>query len=144
VSNFDTANLEAIWQAGGEGHLACNQVLYHLKERAIEHAVLPWCRAKNVSVVAYSPFGSGDFPAPSSAGGKILQQVADRHDATPFQIALQFLLRDPAMFVIPKASTALHAAENAAAANVALSNSDVDAIDHVFPLGRAQKHLPML
>ena len=144
VSNFDTANLEAIWQVGGEGQMACNQVLYHLQERAIEHAVLPWCKANNVSVVAYSPFGSGEFPAPSSAGGRVLQQVAERHGATPFQVALQFLLRDPAMFVIPKTSSAVHAAENAAAGGLVLTPNDVQTIDRVFPLGPAQRHLPMI
>jgi diketogulonate reductase-like aldo/keto reductase len=144
VSNFDTGDLDAIWRAGGEGRLACNQVLYHLQERAIEHAVMPWCREKNVSVVAYSPFGSGDFPTPSSAGGVILEKIAQRQGATARQIALCFLLRDNAVFVIPKASTAAHAAENAAAAGLSLSDADLEAIDRAFPRGKAARHLPML
>ena len=64
--------------AGG-GRIACNQVLYHLKERAIEHAVIPWCEANGVAVVAYSPFGHNDFPQPRSKGGEVLQ--ADRRRA---------------------------------------------------------------
>jgi diketogulonate reductase-like aldo/keto reductase len=43
VSNFDLSDLEEVWDIAGEGHLVCNQVLYHLQERAIEHAVIPWC-----------------------------------------------------------------------------------------------------
>ena len=144
VSNFDTGDLDALWRAGGEGRVACNQVLYHVKERAIEHAVLPWCREKNVSVVAYSPFGSGNFPAPSSTGGAILEQIAQHHGATARQVALCFLLRDDAVFVIPKASTAAHAAENAAASSLTLREADLQAIDRAFPKGKPSRHLPML
>ncbi len=144
VSNFDVDDLDAVWRAGGQGRMACNQVLYHLQERAIEHAVLPWCTAHGVSVVAYSPFGSGDFPPPSSAGGMVLQQVADRHGATPRQVALRFLLRDPAVLAIPKASRAAHAAENAAAGDLALTEADLLAVERAFPRGKPPRHLPML
>ncbi len=144
VSNFDIGELDAIWQAGGERRMACNQVLYHLRERAIEHAVLPWCTAKGVGVVAYSPFGSGDFPSPSSKGGVALQDIADRHGATPRQVALAFLLREPAMFAIPKASSAEHAAENAAAGDLILTDADLHALDAAFPLGKRPRHLPMI
>ena len=78
----------------GEGKIACNQVLYHLQERAIEHAVIPWCARHGVAVVAYSPFGHDDFPAPASAGGKLLAKIADAHKATPRQVALSFLVRE--------------------------------------------------
>src|SRR3954463_3556424 len=76
VSNFDVDDLDELLAVAGEGKIACNQVLYHLKERAIEHAVVPWCERHGVAVVAYSPFGHDDFPAPSSAGGKLLQDIA--------------------------------------------------------------------
>src|SRR5246500_5321704 len=72
VSNFDAVDLDELVDAAGEGRIACNQVLYHLKERAIEHAVIPWCAQHGVAVVAYSPFGHNDFPPASSAGGKLL------------------------------------------------------------------------
>src|ERR1700761_4679282 len=57
VSNFDANDLDEILAVSGEGKIACNQVLYHLKERAIEHTVIPWCAHHGVAVVAYSPFG---------------------------------------------------------------------------------------
>jgi diketogulonate reductase-like aldo/keto reductase len=65
----------------GEGKIACNQVLYHLQERAIEHAVIPWCEQHGVAVVAYSPFGHNDFPSPRSKGGEVLQAIAEAHGA---------------------------------------------------------------
>ena len=70
LSNFDAPHLEAARQIAGDGRIACNQVLYHLEERGIEHKVIPWCEAHGVAVVGYSPFGSGDFPGPRSAGGR--------------------------------------------------------------------------
>src|SRR5215475_28798 len=73
VSNFDTDDLDEILDVAGEGKIACNQVLYHLKERAIEHAVTPWCARHGVAVVAYSPFGHNDFPSLQSKGGELLQ-----------------------------------------------------------------------
>src|SRR6201994_4097643 len=69
VSNFDSDDLGELLAVAGQGKIACNQVLYHLHERAIEHAVIPWCRQHGVAVVAYSPFGHDDFPPPRSKGG---------------------------------------------------------------------------
>jgi diketogulonate reductase-like aldo/keto reductase len=144
VSNFDEDDLEEAWGKGGAGRLACNQVLYHLKERAIEHAVIPWCLAHGVAVVAYSPYGHDDFPRPDSAGGRVLQEIADAHGATPRQVALRFLLRWPNMFVIPKASSAGHAEENAGAGQLHLSAAELDRIDRAFPRGPRPSALPMI
>lgn len=144
VSNFDAGDLAELADLAGEGRIVCNQVLYHLNERAIEHSVIPWCEAHGVAVVAYSPFGHDDFPAPQSAGGKVLQQIAARYNATPRQVALSFLTRQPSMFAIPKASSSSHAAENAGAGSVTLTESDIAALDKAFPLGREPRSLPML
>jgi diketogulonate reductase-like aldo/keto reductase len=144
VSNFDVDDLDELLAVAGEGKIACNQVLYHLKERAIEHAVVPWCERHGVAVVAYSPFGHDDFPAPSSAGGKLLQDIAKAHAATPRQVALAFLTRGPSLLAIPKASNAEHAAENAAAGALDLSKDEIAAIDQAFPRGPKPRGLPML
>ena len=74
VSNFDVPDLEEAWEIAGAGRLVCNQVLYHLQERAIEHAVLPWCEENGVAVVGYAPFGHGKFPGPRTHGGRVLQE----------------------------------------------------------------------
>ncbi|WP_407165671.1 aldo/keto reductase [Bradyrhizobium sp. ORS 111] len=144
VSNFDTADLDELLDVAGEGKIACNQVLYHLQERAIEHAVIPWCAQHGVAVVAYSPFGHDDFPSPSSKGGAVLQSIARAHKATPRQVALSFLIRDPSVLAIPKASSADHAAENAAAGTLTLSGAEVAALDKAFPRGSKPRSLPML
>ncbi|WNV11176.1 aldo/keto reductase [Tardiphaga sp. 709] len=144
VSNFDVDDLNELSKLAGKGAIACNQVLYHLQERAIEHRVIPWCESHGVAVVAYSPFGHNDFPSPRSPGGKILQQIADAHLATPRQVALAFLIRQPTVFAIPKASSAAHAADNAAASGLTLSTAELADIGKVFPLGREPSSLPML
>jgi diketogulonate reductase-like aldo/keto reductase len=144
VSNFDVSDLEEVEQITGETGVVCNQVLYHLQERAIEHAVLPWCEQHGVAVTAYSPFGHDDFPDGHTPGGRVLADVAKAHDATTRQIALAFLTRQPSVFAIPKASTVAHVEENAGAFDIQLSAAEIALIDAAFPRGRPRRALPML
>jgi diketogulonate reductase-like aldo/keto reductase len=144
VSNFGVPELDEALEIAGEGRIACNQVLYHLGERAIEHAVLPWCAEHGVALVAYSPFGSGRFPSPASRGGAVLAEVAKARGATPHQVALAFLLREPDVIAIPKASRAAHTADNAGADGLNLEPGEIARIDAAFPRGRARGELPML
>lgn len=134
VSNFDVADLAEAHAAAGPGKLACNQVLYHLGDRTIEHDVIPWCDKHGVAVVAYSPFGSaGGFPTRSSPGGKALADVGKPLGATARQVALAYLLRRA--FVIPKASRVEHVAENAGAAALTLDEMAIARLDRAFPRG---------
>jgi diketogulonate reductase-like aldo/keto reductase len=145
VSNFDVQDLDQVAAIAGAGHPACNQVLCHLLERAIEHAVLPWCRRHGSAVVAYTPFGqSSRIFDGESKQARVLREIAQAHAATPRQVALRFLLRHPEMFVIPKASDISHVNENAGASTLKLSDSDIARIDAAFPLGRAPRELPMI
>jgi len=143
VSNFDVPELEEVWRLAG-ARLACNQVLYHLQERAIEHAVIPWCEQHGVAVVAYSPFGSGAFPEARTKGGRVLQTIGRAHDATARQVALAYLLRNPAVFTIPKAGRADHVEDNAGAAGLRLSADEVALLERAFPRGRRPRELPTL
>ncbi|TFV79870.1 aldo/keto reductase [Bradyrhizobium frederickii] len=144
VSNFDADDLDEILDVSGKGRIACNQVLYHLKERAIEHAVIPWCEKHGVAVVAYSPFGHDDFPDARSKGGAVLARIAEARRATPRQVALSFLTRATTVFAIPKASSAEHAGENAAAGDLVLTKDEIGALDAAFPRGPKPRSLPML
>jgi diketogulonate reductase-like aldo/keto reductase len=144
VSNFDTEDLHELLAVAGRGKIACNQVLYHLQERAIEHAVIPWCEAHGVAVVAYSPFGHNEFPQARSTAGRVLQSIAEAHGASARQVALAFLTRASSVFAIPKASTPEHAADNAAAGKLVLGKDEIAALDSAFPLGPKPRSLPML
>ena len=143
VSNFDEGELAEVIAIAGEGRCASNQVLYHLQERAIEHAVLSYCNDHDVAVVAYSPFGSGRFPTPDSRGGRVLEEVAAAHGTRPHQVALAFLLRQ-GVFAIPKSSTVEHVETNAAAARLELSDAEAERIHAAFPLGRRRRGVPVL
>lgn len=144
VSNFDVENLEEARAIAGAEQIACNQVLYHLDERGVEHAVLPWCERHRVALVAYSPFGAGRFPSERTERGRALAELARARGATPRQIALAFLVRHPAVLAIPKASTEAHVVENAGAGDLELSDQEIRVIDSAFPRGRAPVSLPTL
>lgn len=144
VSNFDEEELERAIEIAGPGKIACNQVLYHLAERAIEHAVVPFCEKHGIAVVGYTPFGVRAFPPGGSAGAKVLEGVARKHDATVRQVALAFLSRRPSSFAIPKSSQATHVLENSGAGSLALDAADEAAIDSAFPLGRRRRGVPTL
>ncbi len=136
VSNFDVSDMEELFSISEKA--VCNQVLYHLEERAIEHAVMPWCEKHGVAVVAYSPFGSGRFPK-----HRVLDEVAKAHGATARQVALAFLTLKHFLFAIPKSENPTHTAENAGAAKVKLTAQDIDKLDKAFPRGRPRA-LPMI
>lgn len=144
VSNFDENDLDEALTVAGAGRIACNQVLYHLRERAIEHAVIPWCERHGVAVTAYSPFGHDDFPAPGSAGGRVLGEIAAAHGATARQVALAFLTRRPSVFAIPKAGRLAHVEDNAGALRLELTETDLARLDAAFPRGPKPRSLPML
>jgi diketogulonate reductase-like aldo/keto reductase len=145
VSNFDVADLDEVAAIAGAGHPACNQVLYHLTERAIEHAVLPWCQRHGTAVVAYTPFGQSTAAYdPRTKQGRVLAQIAESHQATARQVALRFLLRHPETFVIPKAASIAHVSENAGANSLELSGDELARIDAAFARGRPGRGLPMI
>jgi diketogulonate reductase-like aldo/keto reductase len=140
VSNFDVADLEEATAIAGPP--ACNQVLYHLEQRAIEHAVIPWCQAHGTAVVAYTPFGKAALYEGATPRGRVLQGIAAAHGATARQVALRFLLRYPNLFVIPKAARLEHVRENAGAGTLELSAADIAALEAAFRRGPPPGELP--
>jgi len=134
VSNFDIPDLEDAQRVLKRHPIACNQILYHLRDRAAEAQVLPYCARHQIAIVGYSPFGQGDFPSARSRQGQVLAKIAARHDATPHQVALAFLTRELGTFTIPKASDIAHVRENAGAGELVLNADDIAEIDAAFPL----------
>jgi diketogulonate reductase-like aldo/keto reductase len=122
VSNFDVTQLQAAQAALKRERLACNQVLYHLRDRKIERDLLPYCEKHDIAVVGYTPLAKGGFHR------GVVADVARKHGRTPCQVALNFLTRRPCLFTIPKASQPAHVRENAAALDFTLSPEDLKAI----------------
>lgn len=130
VSNFDVADLEEAESILGKGVLAANQVLYHLEDRGAESDVLPWCRRHKVTLVAYSPFGAGRFLADARQRA-VAERLAAQAGLTPRQLALAFLVRDPAVVAIPKAESVAHVRDNAGG-DVEIPRDIAAALDEAF------------
>lgn len=112
VSNFDVEDLMETEQVLQTEQIACNQVLYNLRDRGIERRLLPYCSKKRIAVMGYAPFGHGNFPSPSSREGKLLIEIGRIHNRTPKQVALNYLTRHPSTFTIPKTTRAERVKEN--------------------------------
>lgn len=124
VSNLDVPQMRQAQAALGREHLACNQMLYHLRDRNVEREVLPWCERQKVAVVGYTPLARGGY---MKAGA--VAKVAKARGITPRQVTLNFLTRRPALFTIPKASDPEHIRENAAALAFTLTREEIGLLE---------------
>ena len=134
VSNFDIEELKEAEQALKNEQMASNQVLYHLGNRGIERRLLPYCTEKGIAIVGYSPFEHGNFPSPQSNKGKILEEIAKRHNRTARQVALNFLTRHDNIFTIPKTIRSERVKENSEGVGWKLTENDIMTIDKAFPV----------
>ncbi len=128
VSNFDADDMKKAINLPTGKQIATNQVLYNLARRGIEWDLLPWCRENNIPIMAYSPIEQKAILKNSQ-----LKSVASRHNATPAQIALAWLLQQQGIIAIPKASNPTHVKENSAALNIQLTQEDLTELDKAFP-----------
>jgi diketogulonate reductase-like aldo/keto reductase len=139
VSNFDTDDMQELRGLKNGGAVATNQVLYNLTRRGIEFDLIPACRERRVPIMAYSPIEQGRL-----LRQRALKEIADRHRATPAQVALAWLLRQDGVIAIPKASNEAHVRENCAATDVRLTAEDLAALDRAFPPPTRPEPLAML
>lgn len=144
VSNFDVDDMEASAALAGGEAIATNQVLYNLTNRGIEWDLLPWCNGQGIPVMAYSPFVSAPPALTRLLGNATLKTIADRHDATPAQVALAWLLHQPGVVAIPKAVQPAHVRANRAAYDLALTSDDLKGLDGAFSPPRKKVPLAML
>jgi diketogulonate reductase-like aldo/keto reductase len=140
VSNFDVDDMEELLSLEHGRKCAANQVLYNLGNREIEFDLLPWSQTNKIPIMAYSPVGHSGQLLRNPA----LKKIAQSHDATPAQIALAWMLRQPDVIAIPKASTETHVRDNAASLKIKLTKEDMTDLDGEFPPPKSKKSLPML
>ncbi|MBW6400820.1 aldo/keto reductase [Roseomonas sp. HJA6] len=138
VSNCDVDDLEELGTALAD--CATDQVLYSLEHRGVEFDLLPFCERHRMPVMAYSPVGQGGRMLRNAA----LIEVAQRHDATPAQIAIAWTLRSGKVISIPKAAKAEHVRLNAAAGGIALTAEDLATLDEGFAPPTRKRSLAML
>lgn len=139
VSNFDTAEMQGLEGLDGGGACATNQVLYNLSRRGVEYDLLPWCSARSMPVMAYSPLEQGRL-----AGDRALAEVAARHGATALQVALAWVLERDGVLAIPKASRLDHVRQNRAALDLQLTDADRATLDAAFPPPTSKRPLDIL
>jgi diketogulonate reductase-like aldo/keto reductase len=140
VSNFDLDDMKELLAIENGPNCAANQVLYNLENREIEFDLLPWSQKKKLPIMAYSPVGHGRGLLDNAT----LRKIAKRHDATPAQIALAWLLRQPGVIAIPKSSNEKHVRDNARSIEIKLTKEDLADLDQEFPAPNSKKSLPML
>jgi diketogulonate reductase-like aldo/keto reductase len=139
VSNFDTEDMEELFQIPDGANCATNQILYNVTRRGPEYDLIPWMAARGMPLMAYSPIEQGRLPRSGA-----LQAVAQRHGAGPFQIALAWLRHRTGVMAIPKASSAEHVRENHQALGIRLSTEDLAAIEADFPAPKRKRPLEMI
>jgi diketogulonate reductase-like aldo/keto reductase len=138
VSNFDVADMEELTELPGGDEVSTDQVLYNLQYRGIEFDLLPWCQRRGVPIMAYSPIEQSRLLTHPA-----LRSVAARHDATPAQAALAWVLRRDDVCAIPRASKLTHVRENRAALDIHLSAADLAELDRAFPPPTGKQPLAM-
>ena len=128
VSNLDLRAMERLIDIDGGNDCAANQLLYNLGSRGVEFDLLPWMQARDMPMMAYSPLGRGGL-----LEHPLITDIADRHDASPAQVALAAVLRQDGVIAIPKASTVEHVEANAEALEIRFDAEDLERLDRVFP-----------
>lgn len=134
VSNFDVDGVREAQSYLRSVPLACDQVLYNLRERGPEARLVPYCAQERIALVGYTPFGRGRFPRKEAQPGGVLGRIAAARGKTVRQVMLNFLTRRPNAFAIPKASNVEHVEENAGATGWQLSAEETAEIDAAFPV----------
>lgn len=139
VSNFDTDEMRELASLPSGANVQTNQVLYNLVRRGIEFDLAPWSRQRGIPLMAYSPVEQGAL-----ARNARLDAVAARHDATPAQIALAWVMQQDGVIAIPKASSQEHVRQNVAALDIRLSGEDLADLDRAFPPPTRKRGLEMI
>ena len=138
VSNFDVDDMKELTRLkDGLERIVTNEVLYNLERRGIEWDLLPWMRQRHRPVIAYSPVEEGLLAHPH----RVLKRVAERHDATPVQVALAWAIREDGVIAIPKSADPKHVRENRGAADIKLTKKDLDELNESFPSPEGKKPL---
>ncbi len=139
VSNFDGADMQELAKLPGGAQVASNQVLYNLSRRGIEYDLLPALRGRGVNLMAYTPIEQGRI-----FGNAALRQVAQRHQATPAQVALAWVIRQDGVLAIPRTGSPEHVRENAGALEIPLTSRDLAELDQAFPPPSGPRALEMI
>ncbi|GAA0399943.1 aldo/keto reductase [Microbispora corallina] len=139
VSNFDVSDMEEVVALPGGAAVQTDQILYNLTRRGPEYELIPWCHERGLPIMAYSPIEQGRL-----LDHQALFDVADRHEVTPAQVALAWVLRNDGVIAIPKSGDPAHVRHNAAALGIHLTHDDLLLLDAAFPPPLSRRPLETL
>jgi len=144
VSNFDIADLKELWQLPGGDQAVANEDLYHLGSRGLDYAVLPWQRAHQLPLIAYSPIAQGDAWGHHLTTNETVKTIAAQHHVSVYQILLAWVIHQPQVLAIPQTSSVAHMTQNIAAADLTLSPDELAQLDQAFPAPTTKQPLDVL
>ena len=142
VSNFDIADMEELMDLPHSNQVAANEDLYNLGSRGIEYSLLPWMRQRHIPLIAYTPVAAGDARG-RLTHDPVVNQIADNHSATAWQIILAWAIRDGNTLAIPQSSDPKHTVDNVLAANITLTDNELAQLDVQFPKPTSKQPLDM-
>ncbi|UUI04281.1 aldo/keto reductase [Oceanobacillus jeddahense] len=133
VSNLDVDDLEQVLDLPGGENCKANQVRYNIANRGIEFDLMPMMEKHDMPVIAYSPIDRGDSFGAELTKQQVLKDIADKHDTDVFQILLAWSIRNDQTIAIPQSSNPEHVLNNLKAADISLTEQDLEQIDRVYP-----------
>lgn len=144
VSNLDLEDMEELWATGHGKNCQINQCLYHIASRGIETVLLPWMRKHHMPMMAYCPLAQGGTLRTRLLSQSILTDMARDKGCTVWQLMLAFLLHSEDIIAIPRTSSSKHAAQNAAAAQITLSEEEMGLLNKAFPAPARREMLDIM
>lgn len=133
VSNFDIDDMQELWQLPEGQNCVVNEDLYNLETRGIEYSLLPWQREHHVPLIAYSPLGRGPKMGSTMMKNEAVLQVAEKHQASAYQILLAWVMQQPDVLAIPKSSSSKHLLSNLKALDIELTPEDLQILEKAYP-----------
>jgi aryl-alcohol dehydrogenase-like predicted oxidoreductase len=151
------ASVDTIRRAHAVHPITALQTEYSIWSRDLEDGILPTCRELGIGLVPYSPLGRGALTGAVTAASlgprdfrrghprfqdtasdevasavEAIRAIADRHGATPGQVAIAWVLAQGDDVVpIPGTKRVAYLEENVAAADVVLTDDDRAALDAI-------------
>lgn len=130
VSNFNTRQMEQLFDVPDGARCATNQVPYSLNNRGIERDLLRWCKQHDVPVMAYSPLGGDNNLV---IGDRTLARIGAAHGCSAAAVALAWVVHNGNVIAIPESGVPAHAKENAVALSLTLTPQEIQTLDAAYP-----------
>jgi len=125
VSNFSAMQLEAAQKALGKFSIVSNQVRYNLIDRTIETELLPYCRANQVTVIAYCPLARGLSRIRDCDPTGVIAELVRETGKSLAQIVINWCVCQKGVVAIPKGNSVEHILDNCGASDWRLTEAQL-------------------